>query len=246
MPRKSGYRRRYRKKSQFSKLNLYKKSSSKAQAGQIYSLNKKVGKMYKALQGDILRWELRNQAIYSWGATATPQNYYSETKYLGALTGLNYFKLKDLYVTLHLGFTYPPCTYSVNQSATPQVYLRFIMVQYTKSVEGVVSVSDIITNSTSSLAIWEPLKEGTGTKFKILRDRVYKIDYAQPVKDIQLHLRKYIKYKAVDGNIAKGNIQFFYCVYNSGAITDNWTNYGTNSYADVKVSYRLYYYTDKN
>lgn len=65
--------RRYRRKgSKFTKFNTYKYRSSKAQAGQIYSLNKKVNYMYKQVKprihfADSDKYELNNLVIPTTG-----------------------------------------------------------------------------------------------------------------------------------------------------------------------------------
>lgn len=230
-----------------SRFSLYKNRGSKAQARQIYALNKRVDRVYKTLSSDILHLPISETTMVTWGSSQSPTPG-SITSFLlsSKFDTITNWKLRDVYLNLNLRFTYPACTYSSTQSATPNLYLRVVAFQYIKSAESEVDRADVLDCSgTSPDGIFSPFTFKVKSRVKILKDRRYKVDMNKSIAQPRFHLKKFVKYVQDSTQaVTKGDICFLMFAYNYGAEVTNWTNYGTNSYASVKYSLDIFYNTD--
>ena len=230
-----------------SRFSLYKNRGAKAQARQIYALNKRVDRVYKTLSSDILHLAVSQVALNVWTSSQTPlPGVVSSFLLSSKFDTITNWKLRDVYLNFDMRFTYPACTYSSTQSATPNLYLRVVAFQYMKSAEAEVDRADILECSgTSPEGIFNPFKFKVKSRVKILKDRRYKIDMNKPIAQPRFHLKKFVKYVQDSTQaVTKGDICFLMVAYNYGAEAANWTNYGTNSYASVKYSLDIFYNTD--
>lgn len=173
---KRRFRRSYNKRRQFSRFNTYKNRSSKAQAYQIYSLNKKVNTLMRYTKPETqVKFLSLNSSVddsYFNNFDNTDKATYSV---IFPVAGTDFFKELDgrlcrvrqikLYATFTAEYT----------QVFPS-FCRLIFVQ-TKKQQLQPTISQIITYSDGDTAGYEkgPLRTGITSSYKILKQRVIKI-----------------------------------------------------------------------
>lgn len=191
--RKRSSKGSFKRKFKFTKYNLYKKSGAKAQASQIYSLNKKVNRMYKNLKQDIdtkiIKSNVDDMLLYN----NTVQVQFKSVSYaiLGSATfeQLQYASsgtstggvattysvpdavlIKKVNFYIHWRFTSP--TYM-----TQPVYLRVVIVRYKTNQTAILSNTDVLNENTEAIIkVKGPLHSGLrDSGFYVIGDYKFKM-----------------------------------------------------------------------
>lgn len=205
------YKKRFYKKKNFSKFNLYKNRSSKSQANQIYRLNKKINAIEKKTKPEI---QPATDSIFNYSLVSTEQgNKVIKYSYMlfDALK-LNYHgKLLRLQNIKLYGSFGSRC-----DNDDYVMYLRLVAVQ-SKTSKNLSDLSTPLFNdeNVKSSIITCPLMSGFGRDYKLLCDKVYKVDGSNNSKLIKLNLNK-LKNLYMDQNgDYTGDVKIFAFIYSS-------------------------------
>lgn len=174
--RRYGRRRRRRGNRKFSRFNTYRNRSSKAQAYQIYSLNRKINAIQKRTKPEIKIY----QNNYSFNASEYCGNLFG-----GCTTALDSIMQGKIARIQNINnwFTVwkDPSMAGVEFTFT----IRIVMYQYREALPSVQTTPEKIFNITEQdltnqnltirkrklmTALYGPLRQGVSAKFKILRD----------------------------------------------------------------------------
>lgn len=173
--RRSSKRRTYR----FSRYNLYRKRSAKAQSAQIYKLNKKMNKLKSDLSPDIKRSESSAYWELTGLSTLTTQR---STRLLNDVVSI-YGNSVNV-ITYRGGKVYGSINFQHNKSGEES---STSLVSHSGSVRLIIyklkserpnfdiQINDILDTSTYDLNTLRPLKEGVGSLVSIIADRTYKV-----------------------------------------------------------------------
>ena len=184
--RKRSYRiRSYGRRSyggrKFSRYNTYRKRSSKAQAYQIYSLNKKINRVYKTVKPETQTYfssdVVMNGTIESTGTTTGTYGITELiTHKLGCFNGryarLKSFKLWGMLENNGTGGQEPTFSNTIG--------LRIVLFSLKSEKYGTTAATDIIANLANSSSFTNdyymtaPLAPGFSTRYRLLKDkRIY-------------------------------------------------------------------------
>lgn len=222
MPRKSYKSKFYKgkgrttyRKTKYSKYNLYKYRSSKAQAKQIYDLNKKFNTMYKSIKPDTntLTSYLNPSANINFGAGAAAAYLMGQFEVVGntfletITQNVDYVYLKNVKFYFNYRFT--------QLSGTSQpVYVRLTAVQL--KTNGLFPTPANVYNSLADpyLKVKGPLKATiVRSGYKVRYDKTYKISSENPNLDVKLNFYIGRFEKALSNYSAKAMAIYVY-VYN--------------------------------
>lgn len=188
---KRSYKRRYNR---FSRFNLYRKRSAKAQSAQIYRLNKKVNKMKRDLSPDIARVEPTDAYYFTNNAGANVHRMMRLTSEVvdkfDSDTNKIVFRGGKLYGQIRYADT------SESQAAADHYHsgsIRFIIYQLKVERNSFnFTSSDIIQYSNIgpdyNLNTVKPLREGVGAFIRIVQDRTYNISDDKEVINFKFKL----------------------------------------------------------
>lgn len=204
-------RKKYYRRRTLSTRNIYNKRSSKSQANQIYSLNKKVNAIARAnrpdthlLVSDPVTQEFTNSSL------ATIHKSFSS----GLTPTGNYARLLDFKIS-------GTFEYGDNKEAFPGIEvpragtIRLVIWQSLSSkASGSVQVMDSLLDISNTGAGYElntmrPFKEGVTAYVKILYDRVYTVSAEYPVRPFKVHVNKLMPMRLETGDSRpRGEIYF--------------------------------------
>lgn len=189
------YRKNYKRRGyRFSRFNLYRKRSSKAQSAQIYRINKKVNKLKRDISPDISRVEGDEHYYFtnSTGASVT-KLFRLSNPVIGkfdANTNKIAFRGGKLYGQLRYADTSEQTTSSDHYHSAS---IRFIIFQlkaerntWNISAYDLINYSNLGTDY--NLNCVRPLKEGVGAFVKIVHDRVFNITDDREVLNFKFKL----------------------------------------------------------
>lgn len=203
-------RRKYRRRT-LSTRNIYNKRSSKSQANQIYSLNKKVNAIARAnrpdthiLINDPVTQEFTNSSL------ATVHKSYSS----GLTPTGNYARL----LTFKISGTFE---YGDNKESFPGIEvpragtIRLVIWQSlaskssgtVQSIENLIDVSN--TGAGYELNTMRPFKEGVTAYVKILYNKVYSVSAEKPIRPFKVRINKLMPMRLETGDSKpRGEIYF--------------------------------------
>lgn len=206
MPRRYGFKRSYRtrrsyrkrKANSFSRYNTYRKRSSKAQAYQIYRLNKKINHVYKMTKPEIQIYtdDANNNGTPHLDVNLTT----SETS--GYKTGCvpiinrqdncftgHYARIRDVSITGTLEFIGNPSETAQAQTCG----LRLIFFRLRSDIYGAPSRTDImkiINSKPNNYYLNCPLESGFSTRYKLVRDfRTVLTPTSGPTKSFRIRFK---------------------------------------------------------
>ena len=244
-----GNYRRYRRyikrsgKRAFSSFNLYKRRTSKAQAYQIYRLNKKIARIQYRTKPEIKIAPLVQRSItsasdndFTLSGLLPLVNLVDEgttpTAVQAQLDG-RFARLQN--VTLKGVFNY--ATALAGNPATPTdnldlqrlpAYMRLVIVQLKTTRSAALTNDDVWTDrvidgdSTSDALngfarLRAPLSSGMARKARVLCDKTYMLSDNRQAVNVKCKL-KYLKnwYKAPEEEYPKGGVYMFVLIYNLG------------------------------
>ena len=254
MPRYGNYRsyrrraKRYGKHT-FSSFNLYKRRSSKAQAYQIYRLNKKMNAIQRATKPEtkILHWN-NSEAVTTYNAkgvlltsinllNATPSisNTALESVIDGRMARLNTLKFlahlhyktnKQTVEGVVTDNTSSTAGISMTEALLSPILVRMLFVQTKTALSAAPDMSTILDTTSGLTSSRGPLNDGAGRIIKVLKDKKVQITYTNQSKLIRCKFN-YLRNFYNDNNllIPKGNLYCFLVVYNpitisSGTVPD--------------------------
>lgn len=232
--------RKYKRVS-FSRYSTYRNRGSKAQAKQIYTLNRRVNAMYKSLKPEtqVLSINPDSSIQVVYGNTQTDQPEVTKILELTSLTGgINYVKIKN--ISLYVMASLTNCDTSLGDNinlrdyVTTNVYFRLVVFRAKADATAVPNASEIInswarTNSPNTdvldyKAKWfGPLRSGLTTQYSILLDRKFSLNqnYVQHNKHYRFKCNyKFERTNESQDNQHKGSIYALIWAYNPDAATN--------------------------
>lgn len=190
---------RYKKRT-FTRFNTYKNRSSKAQAYQIYKLNKKVNHVYKMAKPEIQiytddKYHNNGQAHIEANLDTTHTNGMNSgiVQLIGKQNEVfngHYARIKD--VSLSGGLTFMGNPANIDQHLTCGLRLIFFRLkndQYANPAR--TDVLRIINDKNQEYYMTSPLEEGFSTRYKLVADRKF---YLKPVDSPSKCFRIRFKY----------------------------------------------------
>lgn len=265
-----GYKRRYynkgrknyrRKNKTFTRFNTYKNRSSKAQAYQIYKLNKKVDYINKKNAPEIHSWQCVPQAhdfetqavlnTHQCNLIATTRYGYidgdfSQQKYIWDFIGDNQFNCRRIKIW---GTVLKNTTAAVDKFGfNGPLFVRLAVVQARGSK--VVDISDYIASSQTHgdmSQIFNPVQRGFTKDWVILYDHIYKTcnddNYMINFKiSLKPKYRKFQKLMPVaTGSPTLENQMYLLAIayFEASNLTD-----GATPSVEMNYTYRLYFSDD--
>lgn len=214
-----GYKGRstYRRRTKFTKYNLYKHSSSKSQAKQIYDLNKKFKYMYKQIKPDIntISIPLTPSASLDFtGTSVAPMvqatiEIMSSTQLAAISSSADYINIRN--ITFWFNYRYN------GLSGTSQpIYLRFIFIRL-RTAGTFPTIANVLNSMSDPYAkVKGPLRAGLyDSGFKVIGDYKYKMTNEKPSLDLKFKFRgrKFDK-SLLTGSQPEGSIEGYVYIYN--------------------------------
>lgn len=183
---RSGYGRRYKKKSTFSRYNTYRNRSSKAQAYQIYSLNRKVNRLEAKTKPEFKTGRKDAFMTLTTRYSSIRQLWNHDIKYATTNQGIDLHSSSvqnGLFCRL-CGLTLWGNIVRTDSNATHTAgMLRLIIFQYRQGRHGGVTMDDLFsgyndgeTSDMNSIILKEPFKDHISSTVKIVSNRVYKLN----------------------------------------------------------------------
>lgn len=174
------YKRRYSKRKTTGAKNVFMNRSAKSQAKQIYSLSKRVNKVYNVCKPEYKVYDGAN-ATYTF-SSGDITNTYKITYFNGPSQGLNDDQFVgnkircvslDLYFTGEYYNTSDTGYHGTESAGTP---FRIIVLQRKEATDSTISISDVLSTSGGSGADYTmqaicPLKRGITDNFRVLLDK---------------------------------------------------------------------------
>lgn len=246
MPRKSYKSKSYKgkgrttyRKTKYSKYNLYKYRSSKAQAKQIYDLNKKVTSMYKSIKPDTntMTKTLAPSASINFGAGSVVNYAMGQFELIGNdfLNDVNQLLAANIdYVYVKNIKFYFNYRYTQLSGTSQPIYVRLTAVQL--KTNGLFPTPANVYNDLADpyLRVKGPLKATiVRSGYKIAYDKTYKLTNEYPNLDIKLNFYVGRFEKSLNNFPAKAMAMYVY-VFNPNY--SNAVNY-TDSKCFVKYVY---------
>lgn len=183
--KRRNYRRRYNRY-RFSKFSTYKNRSSKAQASQIYRLNKKIDRLEYKTKPEFKVGRKDTFMSLTTRYENIRQLWNHSIKLITGSDGIDFHTdeiQKGLFCRLH-GLTIWGNIVRTDPNATHTAgFLRLIITQYRQARSAGISMPDIFsgyndstfTDMTSTI-LKEPFKDHVSSTIKILSNRVYKLN----------------------------------------------------------------------
>lgn len=175
-----------RKKTKFTKFNLYSHKSAKSQAKQIYDLSKKVNTVYKLTKPDIdtLTWQINPSATINFGTTSVV-NYAQAMLTLLDATLLSTIgsNIDHIFVrSLKFNFLY---RYNSLSGTSQSIYIRLTFLKLRTSASAFPSINGIYSSiSDPYVRVKGPLRDGLyDSGYKIVGDYKLKITNEKPNLD---------------------------------------------------------------
>lgn len=205
------FRRKYYRRRTLSTRNIYNKRSSKSQANQIYSLNKKVNAIARANRPDthILKSDPVTQEFTNSSLATIHKSFASGLTPTGTYARLLDFKISGTF------------EYGDNKEAFPGIEvpragtIRLVIWQSlsskasgsVQSIENLIDVSN--TGAGYELNTMRSFKDGVTAYVKILYDRTYTVSSQYPVRPFKVQLKKLMPLRIETGDSApRGQIYF--------------------------------------
>lgn len=241
--RKSYRRRRGYRRTKFSKFNLYRKSGAKSQAMQIYSLNKKVNRIYRNVRQDIDTYSSVQfgSDILGFTPSSSGSTHVSSAAILGSNT-FNLLKVdvgtqtvepdsllvKDMTIYVNMRFN------GIADTTQP-LYMRMVIVKLTMNKEATLAYSQIFGEDSQAIGIVRgPLHKGVkDSGYKIIRDYKWIMTQQRPTIDKKIKL-KGCRFEKGELLYPKNSIFIVYAVYNP-----NYSNAVNNT--EGSIYYKLAY-----
>ena len=253
MPRKyyankrNSKRRYYKRRRTFSRYNTYRHRSSKAQAYQIYNLNKKINRVYKLTKPEIqiysdddnnggtphFDFDLTTSNVDGYRAALLPVI----TRANGCFCG-HYARIKDVQMTFTIEFM-------GNPAETPQAQtcgLRLIFFRVKSDIVENPSRTDIlkiVNDKPNNYYLNCPLESGFSTRYKLVKDfRTVMTPQSGPAKSFKISFKYPYSLQSkgkldVSGNSRAKNS--LWCVYFliSGSSTGSFSfnSFSTDSFS---------------
>lgn len=236
------FRRKYYRRRTLSTRNIYNKRSSKSQANQIYSLNKKVNAIARANRPDthILTSNPVSQEFTNSSLATIHKSFSSGLTPTG-----NYCRLLDFKIS-------GTFEYGDNKESFPGIEvpragtIRLVIWQSlsSKASSTVQSMENLIeiSNSGSSyeLNTMRPFKDGVTGYVKILYDRTYNVSNQYPVRPFKVHIKNLMPMRLETGdNKPRGEI--YYGFVTSGL---HWVNTSYNEHITCNFITKIAYNDD--
>ena len=211
--RRTGKRYARSQNSRFSRYNTYRYRSSKAQASQIYALNRKVQKIQRLTRPETLIRHGTLTDISTGGGYVfdlTPLIPRTEDSSTGVTTGDfegNFARLNSLTYYGNAVLSSP------SASSEPRQF-RVVIVQTKATRPSDLEANDILRTETNdgAIIINGPLSDGAGRVAKILSDKKYTVSFQNPIVNIKTKL-KYLRNYYLDPQnteaVPKGKIYVF-------------------------------------
>lgn len=184
-----GYRtyksRRYRKKT-FSRFNTYRNRSSKSQAYQIYSLNKKINRLEAKTKPEFKTGRKDSFMTLTTRYTSAGQLWNHSIKHLTSSDGINLHDdgiQKGLFCRL-CGMTLWGNIVRTDPNATHTAgFLRLVVYQFRQCRQDGISMGDMFSgyndgenSNMTSIILKEPFKDHISSTVRIITNRVYKLN----------------------------------------------------------------------
>lgn len=195
----------------FSRYNTYRNRSSKAQASQIYALNRKINRIQRLTRPET---RIRNGTltdIISGGASVfdiTPLVSRTEDPDTGVTTGDfngNFARLNSLTYYGSAVLSAP-----ITNALQPRQF-RVVIVQTKTTRSDDIAAGDVLRTDTEDgpIIINGPLSDGTGRICNVLSDKKYTLSFQRPIVNIKTKLR-YLRNYYIDPDsteaVPKGKI----------------------------------------
>ena len=183
--RKSYRRRKYTARKTFKKSNLYAHKSAKAQAGQIYKLNKKINYIERKTKPEV---KIEHTELFNTGAESMNAGNVQLKEYTYNLSSLlkgDLMRLQNLYIwgTLYARESESGSTYDEVFS----LFFRIIVLQ--QRVAGQEFPTHPIQNAGIDF-MNSPYIDGFSQGDKILADRKYYINNSHNCKNFKISIKK--------------------------------------------------------
>ena len=237
--------RRYKNRT-FTRFNTYKNRSSKAQAYQIYKLNKKVNRVYKLTKPEV---QIYTDDKYNNNGQASVEMELNTSHLSGYNLGITqligknnhcfngrYARIRDFTLTGSFEFIGNPQEVLQQQVCGLRVILfRIKADQYAAPI--VSDAIDVKNDKNNAYYMNSPLPEGFSTRFKLVADRKYYIKpELGPAKCFKIHCKYPYSLRSMFGlDVNPGQSQnacanTLYCVWYicrlgtfTGSSVDNFT-----------------------
>ena len=191
-------RRYYKRRRQFSRLNTYRNRSSKAQAYQIYSLNKKINRVYKLTKPEVQIYtdDVNNSGTphLDLNLTTSDVNGYVSgvapliTRQNNCFVG-HYARIRDITITGSLEFQGNPAEGPQAQTCG----LRLIFFRLKSDMVENPSRTDIlkiVNDKPNNYYLNCPLEQGFSTRYKLVKDvRMVMTPQSGPAKSYKIHFK---------------------------------------------------------
>lgn len=189
MARRYSKRRYYKRKGNkrtFSRYNTYRYRSSKAQAYQIYSLNRKINRLESKTKPEFKTGRKDDFMSLTTPYQSARQLWNHSIKLITSTDGVNFHSeeiQKGLFARL-AGLTIWGNIFRTDSNATHTAgFLRLIVVQYRQARSAGISMPDLFsgyndgaTSDMTSVILKEPFKDHVASTVKIITNRVYKLN----------------------------------------------------------------------
>lgn len=247
------YKRRYGR-TKFSRYHTYRYRSSKAQAKQIYSLNKKINRVYRNVKPEVQIFNssmsFLNGSLTTTGATYTYGCVPIVSQQLGIFNG-KYARIKSFSL-----FGMLENMGNENTSRTCNIGLRLVFFSLKSEKWGVTPIEDIIPNinrisSTdfdNAYYFNSPLQAGFSTRYRLLKDKRYVLRVVDGTsKNIKVSMKYPFSLRSSDVISNTGSSYYpkntVYCAWMLLNLGDD-TSFGKNN-AGFSLWFKLAY-TDDN
>lgn len=268
MPRRYYYRKRtprktyYKRKRTFSRLNTYRYRSSKAQAYQIYKLNKKVNHVYKMTKPEIQIYtdDANNNGTPHLDINLTTTNingYYTGVAPIinradNCFTG-HYARIRDVSITGTLEFLGNP----IEGPQTQTCGLRLIFFRLRADTYGAPSRTDvlkILNDKPNNYYLNCPLESGFSTRYKLVKDfRAVLTPTSGPTKSFRIKFKypyallSKAKLETAGTTYSKNSLWCVYYICRAGTYTGSSVDtFSYNGYLKFAYTDDIYTSTEDN
>ena len=221
-------KRYYRKRRVLAKSNIFSRKSASAQAKQINALRKRISYVYRRTRPETQRKQISGK--YTFKNDAFADTYDLNRPIAGISNSSN---LHGAWANLYNYNWRAIFEYSDNYNIDVAVdhqrscSFRVLIWQAIKSGDSQMNIGDVLLNSASStdyeLNTIRPLREGVSSVAKILCDRTYTISNANPIKRVNVNIRRLLNlHKEPSQAYPRGDI--YVAVVTSGLHWDSTFN----------------------
>ena len=212
-----------KRRTTFSRYSTYRYRSSKAQANQIYRLNRRINKIEKSTKPEILTYDTNNyKTIFSY-SDSTPGKWTSLPKFFATDTVFNNAKVLNKSCRIRKVIFYGTLSRDTNfdefdLERDPSSYLRMLVLQHrdnSKIEENNTTLTDQYFIQDNGILDYDaPLVSGASTHDRILKYKKFKITSFNPniinfKFSVYPYYNVYTKTDNINTGDGKGSI---YCV----------------------------------